>query len=84
VLGQLAAAEHGADPQADRVAAAQRTMRTLHGLLDPAQGGLGGVEQVEALAGALLGQRRVAADQEALAGRVGRGDLGHFAGVEQR
>jgi len=45
---------------------------------------LGRGEEFDALAGALGGELRVAADDEALAGKVVRDDLGHVALVEQR
>src|SRR5260370_18465824 len=40
---------------------------------------LGGAQQILALAGAFLGQQRVAADDEPLAGEIGGGDLGQVA-----
>lgn len=58
-------------------------MRRTRGL-DGAQGQLGGVEQFAALAGARLGERRVAADDQALARVIGAGDLDEIALVEQR
>ena len=40
--------------------------------------------QILALARALGGERAVAADDQPLAGEVGRGDAGHVAVIEQR
>ena len=45
---------------------------------------LGGLQQTLALARPLLGQERVFAHDEPLAGKLGRGDLGQIALVEQR
>ena len=44
----------------------------------------GRLQKLLALPRALLGQRRIAADNEPLAGKVGRADLGQVAVVEQR
>src|ERR1700736_3400806 len=49
-----------------------------------AQRRLGGLQQILALAGPFLGQERVLADHEPLAGKLGCGDLSQIAFVEQR
>src|ERR1700730_18045572 len=43
---------------------------------------LGGLQQILALAGPFLGQERVLADHEPLAGKLGCGDLSQIAFVE--
>jgi hypothetical protein len=48
------------------------------------QGLFGGIEQFAAFAGALDGECRVAANNEALARIVGAGDLGEITFIEQR
>ena len=50
--------------------AAQRVARALRGRDDLVQIGLGGREQLRALARALVGQQRVAAHDQPLAGEV--------------
>ena len=42
------------------------------------------MQQILALAGAFLGQQRVAADDQTFAREIGGGDLGQIALVEQR
>jgi hypothetical protein len=63
--------------------AAQRTTFAGDGGLDAGEVALGGGQQVFALAGALGGEIRVAADHQPLGGEVGGGDAGHVALVEQ-
>ena len=82
VLGDLAAAEHGADRQADLGGAAQWLAGAPNAGLDGDQLLLGGVEQLATLAGALGGKRRIAADDQPFAGIVRAGDLGEIAIVE--
>ena len=84
VLGDLAAAEHGADRLADGGSARERLASAADAGLDALQVPLGGGEQFASLARAFLGQRRVAADDEALARIVRAFDLGQIALVEQR
>ena len=67
---------------ADLVRVLEPPGRDLGG--DLAQVGLGGGQQVLALAGALGGQDRVAAGDQPLAGVVRAGDLGQVLLVEQR
>ena len=47
---------------------------------DLCEGGFGGPQQILALAGALLAQPRVEADQEAFAGELGAEDFSHRVG----
>ena len=68
----------------DGLLAAQRVARALRGRGDLGQIGLGGGEQLRALARALLGQQRVAAHHQALAGEVLAGELEQVALIEQR
>ena len=55
-----------------------------HAGCDFGQIALGGGEEVLALAGALAREIGIAADDQPLAGKVGRGDRRHVALVEQR
>jgi hypothetical protein len=82
MLGHLVAAEHGADAHANGPGVRQPAAPDLVG--DPRQRVLGGGQQGIALAPPLLGQRRIAADNQALARIVGAADLGQIALVEQR
>ena len=84
VLGDLAAAEHGTDRLADGGSARERLASAANAGLDALELPLGGGEQFASLARAFLGQRRVAADDEALARIVRAFDLGQIALVEQR
>jgi hypothetical protein len=84
VLGHLVLVEHGTDGEADFSGAAQRLALAGHGRGDARQVALGGGEQVLTLAGALGSERVVAADNQALAGEIGRGNGRHVALVEQR
>ena len=81
MLGHLAPVDDLADPDSDLV-----------GVDEPAGGdrgddlaevGVGGGEQGGAFAGAFVGQRRVAAGHQPLAGVVGMADLGEVGLVEQ-
>jgi hypothetical protein len=72
------------DGKADFSGAAQRLALAGHGRGDARQVALGGGEQVLTLAGALGSERVVAADNQALAGEIGRGNGRHVALVEQR
>src|SRR5215471_9759388 len=62
----------------------EATERDLHPHLDRLQVAFGGLKQFAAFACALGGQRRVAADDQPLAGEIGADDLGQVALVEQR
>jgi len=64
--------EHGADLEADFSFAAQRLALAGNGGGNPGEVALGRGEQILALAGALGGERAVAADDEPLAGELGR------------
>ena len=59
-------------------------LRALGGRGDLGQIGLGGGEQLAALACALLGQQRVAAHHQPLAGEVLAGQLDEVALIEER
>ena len=84
MLGHLVLAEHGADRDADLGCAAQGLALTRHAGCDFGQVALGGGEEVLALSGALAREIGVAADDQPLAGKVGRGYRRHVALVEQR
>ena len=79
----LAPAQHRADRLPDRGGAPERLAWTSHALLDAGQLARGGIEQVVALAPALLGQRRIAADHQARVRIIGTRDQGAIALVEQ-
>ena len=82
-LGELVAVLDAANGARDLVlAAGAGAAGDLVGQLG--QRRLGGLQQVLALARPLLGQKRVLADDEPLAGELGGGDLGQIALVEQR
>ena len=83
VLGHLVTAQHGADGDADLVGPVQRSPLALDPLLDGGEIALGGIEQIVALARSCDGQVGIAADDEAFAGEVRRGDDRHVALVEQ-
>ena len=84
MLGHLVLVEHRADRERDLGGAAQRIALAGDGGLNAGEIALGGGEQVFALAGALGGEIGVAADHQPLAGKIGSGDAGHVALVEQR
>jgi len=84
VLGDLAAAEQGADGSADPVGAAQRPPLAQNAGLNALEALLGGVEQLVSLAPALFGQGGVPADDQALAREVRAFDLGEVTVVKQR
>jgi hypothetical protein len=69
---------------ADGCRTSERPACAAHPRLDREQVAFGGGEQLAALAGTLRGQRRLAANDQALAGVVGAGDLGKVALVKQR
>ena len=83
VLGHLVAVYDPAHPQGDLVLAPQGLVLALDGGADLAQVGLGGGQQLGALAGPLGGQGGVAAGDQAFAGVVGVGYLGEVDLVEQ-
>ena len=64
--------------------AAQRLALAGHRGGDAGEVALGGGEEILALAGALAGERAVAADDEQLARELGRGDAGHVAVIKER
>jgi hypothetical protein len=72
------------DRERNLVRAAQRLLGAPHVRRDGVQLLLGSVEQFAALARPLLCEQRIAADHEALARIVGRGDLGKVALIRQR
>ena len=72
MLGHLVLVEHGADLERDRCGATQRIARARDGGLDAGKLALGGLEEFAALAAALGREVGVAADDQALAGEVGR------------
>src|SRR5271166_6527266 len=72
------------DRERDLGGAAQRITFARDGGLDGGEVALGGGQQILALAAAFSGEIGVAADHQAFAGKVGGGDAGHVALVEQR
>src|SRR4051812_14138477 len=76
--------DHRTDRECDLILAAQRSFLAPDASLNVEQFLLGGVEQRTPLARALVGEQRVPTGDEALAGIVGRGDLGQIALVEER
>ena len=76
VLLDLAAVGLAPEAVADPVPSAQLRAGPADDAGDLLEGGLGGAEQVLALARALVAQARVEADHEALAGEGGAADLG--------
>ena len=70
VLGHVVLADHGADRHADLRLAGERLAHAPDGGCDAGEIALGHLEQVLALAGALGGERRIAADDQALAREV--------------
>jgi hypothetical protein len=84
VLGHFVTVYHGADCERDLGRAAQRFFGAPDAALDGDQLFLGGIEQLASLAGALIGEHRIAAHHQALTRIIGRGDLGEIAHVEQR
>ena len=84
VLGHLVSGDDPADAQADLVPALERPGLAPGCGKHRAEIALGGPEQRLALARASLGEQRVAAGDQALAGEVRMMDLGQVALVEQR
>src|SRR5207302_3770422 len=84
VLADVTPPEYLADPERDLRLAAERLPGPLGGGGDRGQVAFRGRQQLSALAGPLLGQERVLADDESLAGIVGVGDLGQVLLVEER
>jgi hypothetical protein len=84
VLGDLAPTHDGADRLADRGGTAQRPTRSADATLDVGELTFAGLEQIAALARPLLGQRRVAAHDQPLAGIIRARDLRQIALVEPR
>ena len=82
VLGHLLRVHHPPCPQADRGGRAQATAADHAG--DLRERLLGGRKERLALAGALLGERRVATHDEPLAGKLRTRDLDEVALVEER
>jgi hypothetical protein len=83
VLGHPVVVEHATDGQADPVGAAQPVAFATYRLGDLRQLGLGGGEQLLALAGPFGGEQRIAAHHQPLAGKLRGGDLGKIAFIEQ-
>jgi len=71
------------DRKRDLGGAAQRIARALDPGLDGGEIRLGRRQQLFALAGALGGQVRIAANDQPLTRVIGRGDGGHVALIEQ-
>ena len=84
VLGHFIPVDHRTDPERDLGGATQRIAPAGDGGLDAGEIALGGGQQVFALAGALGGKIRVAADHQTLIGKLGCRDAGDVALVEQR
>jgi hypothetical protein len=82
VLLEAPAVPDRTDGEPDFGAARERAPLDTRG--DLFEGALGGLQELLALAGALSGHARVAADVEPLVGVVARGDLGQVLLVEQR
>ena len=76
--------EHGADGDADPGGASQGAAFVVQPGGDRFEQAFGGVEQLLALVASPGGEVWIAADDEAFAGIVVRGDLRHVALVEQR
>ena len=72
------------DLEADFSFATQRLALAGDGGGDAGEIALGGGEQILALTRALGGERPVAADDQPLARKLGRGDAGHVAVIEER
>ena len=83
VLGDFLLVDHLAHGQGDGVLAAQWPAGPPGGLVYLVQLGLGGGQQLAALAGPLGFEERVVAGDEPLPGVVRGGDLGHVGLVEQ-
>ena len=83
MFADLVTVQHAAHLHADLVSSERRAPAPLHLGRDALQLLLGGRQQLLALAPPLLGQQRVVAGDEPLAGIVGRGDLGQVLLVEQ-
>src|SRR5271166_6880235 len=82
-LGHLVLVERGADLQRDCGLAAQRIAGAANGLADWGEVAFGGFQQVLALPGPQARQFRIAADHQAFAWILQRGDRGHVPLVEQ-
>src|SRR5271157_1736980 len=83
MLGYLMFVEHGADGDPDLGGAPQRAAFVRQPGGNGGEQALGGVEQVLPLAATPGGEVGIAADDEALAWILVRGDLGHVPLVEQ-
>src|SRR4051794_41890315 len=84
VLGHLVAVQHRPGGEPDVGLAAQGLALAGDGPGDPGEVALGGAQQVLAFARPLAGKLRIAADDQALAGIVRRGDRRHVALVDER
>jgi len=82
VLADLAPVDDSPDADADLVRVLDPALAEL--VFDLGQEGVGGGQQILALAGALGGQQRVPAGDQPLAGVIRAGDLGQVLLVEQR
>jgi hypothetical protein len=83
VLGHVEVVDHATHTQADGILTAQRVTSTLRGRHDLVQIELGGREQLQPLARALLGQQRVATHDQPFTGEVRAGQLQQVALIEQ-
>src|SRR5882724_5134593 len=83
MLGHLVVVDYCSDGARNLVLAAQWSLLSPRTGLNFEQRLLGGIEQFAPLARSLLGKQRIAADDQALAGIVGRGDLGEVVLIEQ-
>src|ERR1700730_18471204 len=84
VLGHFVMIDHRTDRECDFIPAAQCSFLAPNTGLNVKQFPLRGIEQIAPLACALVGQQRVATSHPALAGIIGRGDLGEIALVKER
>src|SRR5205814_9966735 len=83
MLGHLVVVDYCSDGECNLVLAAQWSLLSPRTGLNFEQRLLGGIEQFAPLARALLGKQRIPADDQALAGIVGRGDLGTLVLIDQ-
>ena len=84
MLGYFVVIDDSTDRQPDHGLTSQRVTAPAHLRGNARQVAFGGRQQSFALAGALARQVGVAADHQPFAGKLGRGDLGQMAFVEQR
>src|SRR5262249_57506946 len=82
MLGHLVVVDYCSDGERNLVLAVQWSLLSPRTGLNFEQRLLGGIEQFAPLARSLLGKQRIAADDQALAGIVGRGDLSEAVLIE--